>query len=81
MALYKYELKLYREEWENRKKDLDICKESLHNIINDIDSAKEKREYEEYKLEECKKDLQAALDTYHDITDNKLREIDTTIEE
>ncbi len=42
---------------------------------------KEKREYEEYKLEECKKDLQAALDTYHDITDNKLKEIDTAIEE
>ena len=42
---------------------------------------KEKREYEEYKLEECKKDLQAALDTYHDITDNKLKEIDNSIEE
>ena len=38
-------------------------------------------DYEKYKLEECKKDLQAALDTYHDITDNKLREIDATIEE
>ena len=42
---------------------------------------KRKCEYEQHKLEECKKDLQAALDTYHDITDNKLKEIDTTIEE
>ena len=47
----------------------------------DLKIAKEKREYEEYKLEECKKDLQAALDTYHDITDNKLKEIDASIEE
>jgi len=39
------------------------------------------REYEEYKLEECKKDLQAALDTYNDITENKLKEIDNSIEE
>lgn len=42
---------------------------------------KRKCEYEQYKLEECKKDLQAALDTYHDITDNKLKEIDNSIEE
>mgnify|MGYP006908818732 CR=1 FL=1 len=47
----------------------------------DINEAKEKVEYEKYKLEECKKDLQAALDTYHDITDNKLKEIDASIEE
>ena len=47
----------------------------------DLKIAKEKREYEEYKLEECKKDLQVALDTYHDITDNKLKEIDASIEE
>ena len=44
-------------------------------------AAHEAREWEEEKLEECRKDLQAALDTYHDITDNKLKEIDTTIEE
>ena len=42
---------------------------------------KRKCEYEQHKLEECKKDLSVALDTYHDITDNKLKEIDTTIEE
>lgn len=41
---------------------------------------KQKREYEQYKLEECKKDLQAALDTYNDITENKLKEIDASME-
>ena len=44
-------------------------------------AAHEAREWEEEKLEECRKDLQAALDTYHDITDNKLKEIDNSIEE
>ena len=44
-------------------------------------AAHEAREWEEEKLEECKKDLQAALDVYQDITDNKLKEIDATMEE
>ena len=42
---------------------------------------REKVEYEQNKLEECKKDLQAALDTYNDITENKLKEVDGFIEE
>ena len=59
--------------------------QNLHNQIyqanNDLANLREKTEYEKYKLEECKKDLQATLDTYHDITDNKLKEIDVSIEE
>ena len=47
----------------------------------DLKNVKEKREYEQYKLEECKKDLQAALDTYNDITENKLKDIDASLEE
>ena len=38
-------------------------------------------EYEQYKLDECKKDLQAALDVYQEITDNKLKELNASIEE
>ena len=38
-------------------------------------------EYEQYKLDECKKDLQAALDTYQELTDNKLKELNASIEE
>ena len=59
--------------------------QDLHNQVyqanNDLANLREKTEYEKYKLEECKKDLQATLDTYHDITDNKLKEIDVSIEE
>lgn len=44
-------------------------------------AAHEAREWEEEKLEECRKDLQAALDVYQNITDNKLKEIDASIEE
>lgn len=59
--------------------------QNLHNQVyqanNDLANLREKTEYEKYKLEECKKDLQAALDVYQDITDNKLKEIDTSMEE
>lgn len=41
---------------------------------------KRQRQYEEDRLEECKKDIQTALDTYHDLTDNKLKDIDASIE-
>lgn len=80
---------------EKYKADIETVRNELHNVEveslaiiqksakckAEYEDYKEKREYEEYKLEECKKDLQTALDTYHDITDNKLREIDATIEE
>ena len=59
--------------------------QGLHNQVyqanNDLANLREKTEYEKYKLEECKKDLQAALDVYQDITDNKLKEIDASMEE
>ena len=47
----------------------------------DINEAKEKVKYEKYKLEECKKDLQAALDTYNDVVNNKMKEVDNIIED
>lgn len=37
--------------------------------------------YERHKLDECKKDLQAALDTYSDVINNKMQAIDESIEE
>ena len=59
--------------------------QNLHNQVyqanTDLANLREKTEYEKYKLEECKKDLQAALDVYQDITDNKLKEIDASMEE
>lgn len=84
----KEELKIYKEELVQAKQELadantgiKLAADNLDHFNRTLESVKEKREYEEYKLEECKKDLQAALDTYHDITDNKLKEIDATIEE
>lgn len=59
--------------------------EEYHSQLLDVKAEKklldEQVDYEKYKLEECKKDLQAALDVYNDITDNKLKEIDSSIEE
>ena len=69
-----------------QKQKLD--KQALENYNRQlIDTRAEKKildesiEYEKYKLEECRKDLQTALDFYQDITDNKLKEIDISIEE
>ena len=61
--------------------DLAILKEKYRNLDKEFNLLQEKYNYEQYKLDECKKDLQAALDTYHDITDTKLKEIDNSIEE
>ena len=61
--------------------DLALLQEKYRNLDKNYSLLQEKYDYEQYKLDECKKDLQAALDTYHEITDNKLKEIDNSIEE
>ena len=57
----------------------------LHNQVyqayTDLDNIREKTEYEQYKLDECKKDLQAALDVYQDLTETRLAELDKQMEE
>ena len=71
---YKKEISQATKEW----------KETMQMTAAETERCKavhEAREWEEEKLEECRKDLQAALDTYHDITDNKLKEIEGSMEE
>ena len=70
----KSELEQYNEEILRAK----LAKEMWDNNINEV---KEKVKYEKYKLEECKEDLQAALDTYNDVVDNKMKEVDNIIED
>ena len=53
----------------------------VYQAYTDLDNIREKTEYEQYKLDECKKDLQAALDTYQDLTETRLAEIDKQMEE
>lgn len=71
---YKAEISNATKEWNQVLKDKALAEAEL-------EQAKEATDYEKYKLEECKKDLQAALDVYNNITDNKLKEIDASIEE
>ena len=71
---YKAEISNTTKEWNQVLKEKALAEAEL-------EQAKEATAYEKYKLEECKKDLQAALDVYNDITDNKLKEIDASIEE
>ena len=81
-------LQRYNDEVESKRQEFETVSNELHELWPQLQEAqsqlkqkKDEREYEEYKLTECKKDLQAALDTYHDITDSKLKEIDSSIEE
>ena len=63
------------------KSELEKYNSQLLNIKTEKKLLDEQIDYEKYKLEECRKDLQAALDIYQNITDNKLKEIDIAIEE
>ena len=76
-----HELELYQKTLQEKKEEVLLKDYEINVAKTALKDTKEKREYEEYKLNECKKDLQAALDTYNDITENKLKEIDNTIEE
>ena len=82
------ELELYKDEINTAKQELKDANVGISLAINNLDELnrtfsliKEKREYEEHKLEECRKDLEATLEVYKDITDNKLKEIDASMEE
>lgn len=63
------------------KSELEKYRGQLLDIKAEKKLLDEQIDYEKYKLEECRKDLQAALDVYQDITDNKLKEINTSMEE
>ena len=79
--------KLYQKQTLDTK-ERDRLKDEIKDLRNlrqyaeeDLKLLKEKTDYEKCKLDECKKDLQAALDTYNNITSDKLKEIDASIEE
>ena len=71
---YKTELSQTTKEWNQLLKNKASTEAELK-------TAKEATEYEQHKLEECKKDLQAALDVYQDTVNNRMKEIDKIFEE
>ena len=75
------ELDSYNEELLRTKLAYDMQKQAIQKLNYEEINLREKIEYEQYKLEECKKDLQSTLDVYNDVTENKLKEIDATMEE
>ena len=77
----KSELEHYKAKLEEERALWEEIKEAAAKIRGEYEENKAAAEYEKYKLEECKKDLQAALGVYQDITDNKLKEIDDSMEE
>ena len=74
-------IKIDRHELEEYNEEILRAKLAKEMWDKDINEAKEKVKYEKYKLDECKKDLQAALDTYNDVVNNKMKEVDDIIEE
>ncbi len=79
--LYQDQLKQVKQDVKDVWVEFHLASDNLQQIQNTLNHVQEKTEYEKCKLEECKKDLQAALDVYQDITDNKLKEIETSMEE
>lgn len=63
------------------KSELEHYNKELINTKAEKKILDEQVEYEKYKLEECRKDLSAALDVYNDLTENKLKELDASMEE
>ena len=77
----KHELEEYNEELYRAKLAEVLWEQTFEQFHTKETDLKEKIEHEQHKLDECKKDIQAALDTYNDITENKLKEVDQSIEE
>lgn len=78
---YQLQLKILKQDISNNWAEFNLSSQNLHEANLALKAAKKETDYEKYKLEECRKDLTAALDVYNDITENKLKEIDTSIEQ
>ena len=74
-------LEAYKADLEEAKEEFKAIVQETNEAENKLKRAKDDTDYEKYKLEECRKDLKAALEVYQDITDNKLKEIDASMEE
>lgn len=71
------DLAYYNKQVNTQKEILRQQQMDFYKLEEKSKAAKEATEYEQHKLEECKKDLAAALDVYHDMVDNKMAAIDT----
>ena len=77
----KQDLAYYNKQVDTQKEILRQQQMDFYKLEEKSKAAKEATQYEQHKLEECKKDLAAALDVYHDMVDNKMASIDTQLEE
>lgn len=74
LEMYRQDLKAAQDEFKQIVKNTSIAEGHLKQVKDEVD-------YEQYKLEECKKDLQAALDVYQEMVDGRLKEINNQMEE
>lgn len=75
------EWQFYQKQLQEKKHELLLSDCLLNEAKVELNSTKNQREQEERRLTECKKDLQAALDTYQNLTETRLAELDKQMEE
>ena len=75
------EWQFYQDQLQKKKHELLLNDCLLNETKAELNSTKNQREQEEQRLAECKKDLQAALDTYQNLTETRLAELDKQMEE
>lgn len=75
------EWQFYQKQLQEKKHELLLSDCLLNEVKAELNSTKNQREQEERRLTECKKDLQIALDTYQNLTETRLAELDKQMEE
>ena len=75
------EWQFYQKQLQEKKHEFLLSDCLLNEAKAELNSTKNQREQEERRLTECKKDLQAALDTYQNLTETRLAELDKQMEE
>ena len=75
------EWQFYQKQLREKKHELLLSDCLLNEAKAELNSTKTQREQEERRLTECKKDLQIALDTYQNLTETRLAELDKQMEE
>lgn len=75
------EWQFYQKQLQEKKHEFLLSDCLLNEAKAELNSTKNQREQEERRLTECKKDLQIALDTYQNLTETRLAELDKQMEE
>lgn len=77
---YQKKQEIDRSELEEYREKLNNISQEINRVILEKKNISEAVEYEKYKLEEYRKDIDAAQDVYNNLVNNKMTEIDEQLE-